>query len=264
MAKAQRIKTARVSPKPMPGDRHALKLGVEGDGVSPSSFDVVRTLTFVHAFVSVIDALADGEPLGLTGLGIAPGSTAFCFDAPEADRARVRSMATETQRFVRYEHEAPRGVRSKLADLKAALSHLPPSYRPFVETQGPRSFIPRVFEKPPVYRETTTMRMTVLSAGGKAPRVRVSTNSISLLSLQTTRSLAKRAGAALYKDIEAVVTLFSEGDTIVDGELHDFEIVDDIDPKEEIRRWSEWLAEAGKEWEDVDDVDRELGRGGDA
>lgn len=117
MAKAQRIKTARVSPKPMPGDRHALKLGVEGDGVSPSSFDVLRTLTFVHAFVSVSDALADGKPLGLTGLGIAPGSTAFCFDAPEADRARVRSMATETQRFIRHEHDAPKGVRSKLADV---------------------------------------------------------------------------------------------------------------------------------------------------
>lgn len=264
MSGTRRTAKARAAPSPAPTDPHALRLGVEGDGVSPRSFEVLPTLAFVHAFVSVLEALAEGRPLHLTGLRIAKGSTAFCFDAPEANHAWLRSMASDTRRFMRYEHEAPRGARSRLADLKTALGHLPPSYRPFFQAHGQeRNFLPREFEKPDAYRETTTMRMTVLGAGGKTPRVRVSTDSLPLLPLRANRELTQRAGAALYKNIEAVVTLAWEGDAIIDAELHDFDVIDDMDPQEEIRRWNAWLADVGREWEDVDDIDRELGRGGD-
>jgi hypothetical protein len=264
MGGTRRTAGARSTPSLGPADPHALRLGVEGDGVSPESFEVLPTIAFVHAFVLVLEALAEGRRLQLTGLRVVPGSTAFCFEAPEPDHAWIRSMTSDTQRFMHHEHEAPRGARSRLADLKAAVGHLPPSYRPFFQAQGQdRTFIPREFEKPAAYRETTTMRMTVLGAGGKTPRVRVSTDSLPLLPLRANRTLTQRAGAALYKDIEAVVTLVWEGDAVIDAELHDFDVIEDMDPQEEIRRWNAWLADVGREWEDVDDIDRELGRGGD-
>jgi hypothetical protein len=120
-----------------------------------------------------------------------------------------------------------------------------------------------VLNDPAAYRETTTLRLRVLSTGGTAPCVRVSTDSLPLLLLRANRQLIQRAGTALHKNIEAVVTLLWKGDAIVDAELHDFDVIEDVDPQEEIRQWNTWLGELRQGWEDVEDIDRELDRGGD-
>lgn len=247
-------------------DASAITLGVEGDGISPRSFDVLPTLAFVHAFVAVLDALVgrgqDEQSLRLTGLTIGEGSVAFELRSPEPER--IARLANDAQHYLLHEEKAPRGARGKIVELRAALGRMPTSHRPYLEARSKRIVLPTAFDKPGPYREVTTMRFTVLSAGGRRPRVRVSSDTLPLLSLRANRHLAERAGSALYRQIEAVVTVVSEGSNIVDAELHDFDLVEEVDAQAEITRWKTWFADVGREWEDVDDIERELGRGGDS
>lgn len=234
-------------------------LGVEGEGVSPASFAVLPTLALVHAWVSLAEAIAagGGRTLAFDALTIREGSAAWLLSSPEPELA-MSSFQT-AHLYVVGGTEVPRGLRTKVLDTRAALEQLPSSHAPYLELGARRSPLPKQFLVASPYREVTTVRGEIVDAGGIRPHVRLA-SSARMLFLTASRELAKRAGQALYRRVEATVALAWDGDQLVEGTLLDFEELETLSPDEEIARWRQWFSEAGRDWDAVDAIELELDR----
>lgn len=243
----------------LPPQIPAVVLGVDGEGVSPGSFEVLPTLMFVQTWMSLAEAIAasDGKPLSFTGLTIREGSVAWVLTSLDPELSQ--SSFEKAHIYVVGDAEVPRGLRTKVVESRKSLGQLPRGYAPFIEIDAKRNDLPREFPSTNLYREVTTLRGEVVDAGGVRPHVRLASPS-RMFFLSTSRENAKRAGQALYREIEANVALVWDGDQFVEGTLLDFEEIEMLSSDDEIARWRTWFSEAGQDWETVDDIELELGR----
>lgn len=253
-----------------------LQLGVEGDGVTPESFDVVATLEFVSAFVAAMRAVADAAELELElhSLQIVPGSAVFAMES--ANRAVAEEMMSRTRLYIISDAEPPHAAKGPVTELCKALERLPSSHRPFLEVNRSREGLPTKFESARLYTEgrpaklenaelyveVTNVRGLVIDVGGmKTPRIRLTLEDGRTIAPRASRDLAAKAGMHLYRTVDAVVTLEREGTKVLGtSEIHDFELVEDMAPADEVKRWKRWFADVGGEWEDIEDIEQELGR----
>jgi len=242
-------------------DDSPLVLGVEGDGVTPSAFDVAQTLAFLNSFVDLICSIAgvSQEELVLTSLQIEKGSVQFPIGSNNPMLAR--KCAQQAYSMLSGGENSKHGLVAKVSRARDALGRLPETYRPFLQAGKKRRTLPRTFTRPEEYSEVTSLRGELIKAGGVDPRVWLKAEEEGHLSLRTSKELAERAGHTLYQLIDAVVLLVREGDRIVDAELYEYELVENLTPEDEKKRWRSWFHEAGSDWEEIEDIESELGRG---
>jgi len=233
-------------------------VGVEGEEVTPESFDVLVSLSFLHAFVQLMQSVAKAEnrTLDFTGLRVQRGSVAFALQTDTL--AVAEDVAEKAQLYVVGAVPTPRGLQTQVGEVRESLEHLP-NVTPFYETREGRQSLPTAFPPGPTCVETTEFRAVVHRVGGVKPRVvLVVTGAEMELNLRAEQSIAQRAAKHLYGVVDAVVTLIWEGEKVVECELHDFTPVEDPTAEDEIVQWRRWFAEVGSKWDDVDDLSAEL------
>jgi hypothetical protein len=260
MAKT-RQNVRKPAPKAKPKG-NGIRMGVEGEGVSPDSFDVVATLAFVSAFVAAMKATAnvDKQEFGLHSLAVIPGSTAFAMEAE--NEALAQAMLGRTRLYIVGEADPPHGVRGAVTELRKTLEALPTTHRPFVEVKRKREPLPTSFGAAGLRVEVTNVRGVVVSAGGmRFPRIHLAVEGEGVINPRTSRELAERAGKHLYQHVDAVVTLERDGDKVLESSsVLDFDVIQEMSADDEIKRWKDWFARVGGDWEEIDDIERELGR----
>ncbi len=260
MAKT-RQKSRRPAPKRTPKDDR-IRLGVDGEGVTPESFDVVATLAFISAFVETMRAAAATEKMefGLHSLAILPGSAAFAMHAENQPLAEA--MLSRTRLYIVGDAEPPHGAKGALTALRKTLETLPAGYEPYVEVRRKREALPTAFGPAGLRVEVTNVRGIVVNAGGlNPPRIRLAVDGEGVITPRTSQELATRAGKHLYRPVDAVVTLERDGVKVLETSwVHDFDVVEDMAPADEIKRWKDWFARVGGDWEDIDDIEQELER----
>lgn len=245
-----------------PEKEDAIRIGVEGENISPKSFDVVATLAFVNAFVATMRAAAEVEnhELGLHSLVVRKGSAAFEMQAQNQPLADA--LLARTHCYLVGKSEPPRGTRGKVVELRQALEGLPSGHQPFVEAKKKRNVLPTSFADDEIHVEITTVRGIVVRAGGFNPaRIHIRMDDDTTINPRAPRNLVEKAGKNLYSWVDAVLTLERRGDKVLESSaVHDFDVIQEMSADDEIRRWKDWFSKVGGDWDDVEDIELELER----
>lgn len=109
--------------------------------------------------------------------------------------------------------------------------------------------------------EVTTLFGYILGVEGLPPTVLILSDFDGVLHVaRTSRSLARRAATQLYQPVEATVAILHGERRHLRLRLEEFHVTEALSPEQEIARWRQWFADAKLGWDDVDDIEAELGR----
>jgi hypothetical protein len=228
---------------------------------SPETIDSAFIFRLGAAYLELIAHVAreQGRELAFRGLRLGDGSTR-AYVTPDDPRT-AQEAAEEAAPYVSGETEAPPSIEPYARRVSCILQDgLPPAVMADVII-GPwsRPLATRPPEDRSLSTDTLSVRAKVLRVGGIRPAVRVETTSEDgAFTLQITPPDAPKLGARLYQDIDLVATVRRDPEwKIVGGTLDSWE------PLEEgsgVEAWREWFRRSCPEWEDVEDVNRALGR----
>lgn len=229
---------------------------------TPDSIDSAFLCRFAGAYLQLLAriALDDGRELSFTGLRLKEGSTRLLVSAN--DGAVARSVAEEAGPFVSGDAEPPpgieplaRGVSDILLEKLREGQYPNVIVGPWKERIRPRPETERTFAW-----EVISIRATVLRVGGVRPAARFETASEhwAFTLVLSKPEDAPALGALLYQDIDIVATVKrGEEDRIVGGTLQEWER---LEPGSGVEAWRNWFRSSCPEWDEVPDVERELGR----
>lgn len=242
----------------------ALKLEIDGPGVHPQTVDPLATLDLGRAYLRLLNKIAEEAQVSLEfkGLAIEDKCAALVFSTPKLGLAE--QAALEAHRLLGGEQLVPHRLESVAEDFRAAVRCLPKeqSVTVLVGTKRlPVPVQPQVKLLP--MRSVTNLRAMVLAVGGKNPTARFTSKSEGVRPF-TVRveevSVAQALGAQLFREVEVEVQLDRDRDgTILSGKLLSFIPVGE--PSEnDLERWRAWYRSAAAEWDNVEDIEQELGR----
>lgn len=231
---------------------------MDGHGITPKSFDVLRTLEFVQSYLHLVEAIAekDGLSLEMTGLEVRPGSVAFACMSAHVEE--VRGIATRANALIAGDEPSGRGLKVRVTNVRSAIRRLPVAYVPYVKAPT-RLALPTTFEEKDVHMEMTSLRGTVLITGGVEPKVKLRTD-IGTIPLRASQEDVETVARHLYGEIDASVEITRDSNGNVSGKLLNFRPVCKLSSDEEFDRWREWFNHVGSDWNSVDDIERELDR----
>jgi hypothetical protein len=239
-----------------------LEMVLEGPNQDPSTADPVTTLDLARAYFDLLKRIAveHGAELDLHGVRIRKGSMVVASRPNRPDLA-IQAM-TDASRYIGGALPPPPKLERLVEDVRGKVIHLPRSVvatARFGEEVRPLNAHLREPQLPP--RESVELRATVVTVGGaRVPYARFKSRSESRpFSLRIEMDVAQRLGALLYSlvDLMAVVQRDEKG-FIHAGVLEDFVPVNTS--ADEVKVWREWFREVGGDWNDVEDVEEELGR----
>jgi hypothetical protein len=245
---------------PAHGSHSDDQLVVKIDGTSPSTVDAQAALRLATSYLDLVRSLADeeGAPLQFTGIEILNRSVGFAFHASAPDVAR--EAATRAARYVSGEEQPPRGAASATRSVKDALRHLTGQQSARV-ILGPWSrdlALGTVASDLPA-QSSLSVRAKLIRAGGTKPAARFESPSEERpFTLYLSIDLARKIGQFLYRELDIVAKVHRDGEGIIEyGELLEFIPVADDDAT---TGWREWYRDYSSEWDQVKDIEAELGR----
>ena len=103
----------------------------------------------------------------------------------------------------------------------------------------------------------STGQLDVLSLRVTVVRVEQGSRTVTFESEHEGRFILDVTGATLHEGHEYEVTAEVEQNH---GRLLELEQVESLAPADEKKRWREWFGQAGADWENVEDIEVELGR----
>ncbi len=232
---------------------------------SPETIDSAFLCRLGGAYLHLLTRIAreQGRDLTFRGLRLGPGST--CAYVLPNDPKVAEEAADEAAPYVSGEVEPPPGLEAEARAVSGILRDgLPPALVADIII-GPwrRPLAPRPQEDRSLATEVVSLRAKILRVGGIRPAVRVETASeeTAFTLLVTHPEDARRLGARLYEEIDLVATVRRDTEwKIVGGTLDSWE------PLEEgsgVEAWREWFRRSCPEWEEIEDVNRALGRSDD-
>jgi hypothetical protein len=238
---------------------------VAGEGAAPETADARATLEVAAAYIDFLVRLAEehGEKLDLHGLKVIPGSIGI--EVYSSTPKIVGDRITEAEDLLEGRELPSSGkIQTALNRLERSVRALPEGWGASVAA-GPTYRFPlyvvRHEEEGADLWTTTTLRAQPLRVGGKAPRVQFQSPSESKpFTVGTNQETAREVAKYLYREVEVSIRFVRDEDgTIKDGWLEEFWPVDAS--ADEIERWRAWFRDAGAHWDDIEDVNAELGRG---
>lgn len=233
---------------------------------TPETIDSAFLCRLGGAYLRFLSRVAEeqGRELSFTGIRLDRGSTRALF--LPSDEETARDAADEAAPYVSGETEPPSGLEADARAVSDILGEGLAAGQCATVIIGPwkRPLAPRVQEERRLATDTVSVRVKVLRVGGVKPAVRVETASEPFAFTLTLSKPddAPKLGALLYQEIDIVATVRrdDEDEKIVSGTLDEWA---PLDPGSGVAAWREWFRQSCPEWEDVEDVNAELGRGDD-
>lgn len=246
-----------------PQNSDAISVEIHGPpSLSPSNFDVLSGLAYVHTYLDLLSAVAQAkkETVNFKGLRLEPGSVAFKVDVDEPILAReITKEATEMIMGLRL---PPRGLRTRVRNVQQALSRIPAGNAAHVSVDSystQLSPIPNDAGGPRI--ELLELRVTVYRIGGTPARVSVASEVDGGFTLSIDQAEAEAIAKHLYHEVDLVARVERTDDgMIADGKALQFFPVERVAEDEELDVWRDWFAPAASEWDEVEDIEAELDR----
>jgi len=244
----------------------ALKLEIDGPGVHPETLDPLATLELGRAYLRLLNKIADEAQVSLEfkGLGIEDKCAALVF--PTDKMTFAEQAALEAHRLLGGQQLVPHRLEVVTDDFRAAVRALPKEQSVTVLVGARRLPVPvqpQVKQQP--VRSITKLRTVVLAVGGKQPTARFLSKSEGPRPF-TVRieeiPVAQQLGAHLFLNVDAEVQVERDNEgTIVGGKLLGFVPVGKAD---DLDAWRAWYKSAALDWDNVEDIEHELGRDDDS
>jgi hypothetical protein len=229
---------------------------------TPETVDSAFLCRYAGALLKLLARVAkeDGSELTFTGLRLEEGCVRALVLPNDPDVAKA--AADEAAPYVSGDAEPPPGIE---ADARAVSDILREKLSPGEISNiivGPwkTDFKPRPQTARALISELISIRAGVIRVGGVKPAVRFEAPSeeSAFTLLLSNPDDAPALGALLYQPIDIVATVRrNEEDRVVGGTLDEWEA---LEPGSGVEAWREWFRRSAPEWEDVEDVNRELNR----
>lgn len=236
------------------------RLVVKIEGASPSTVDAQAALRLAASYLDLVRSLADeeGTALQFTGIEILNQSVGFAFHASAPDVAR--EAATRAARYVAGEEQPPRGATTATRNVKEALRHLPGRHSAKIVV-GPwsRDLAIGTTSSDLPAESSLAVRAKLIRVGGTKPAARFESASEERpFTVNLGIDLAKKIGTFLYRELDIVARVHRDREGVIEyGELVEFIPVADDDATS---GWRDWYRDYSKDWDQVKDVEAELGR----
>jgi hypothetical protein len=245
-----------------PQNSDALSIEIHGSSISPSNFDVLSGLAYVHSYLELLAGVAQAkqETVNFKGLRLEPGSVAFKIDVDEPVLAR--EITKEATEMVMGQRLPPRGLRARVRSVQQALSRIPAGNAAHVSVDSystQLSPIPDEASGPRV--EFVELRVTVYRIGGTPARVSVASEVDGGFTLSIDQAEAEAIAKHLYHEVDLVARIERTDDgKIAEGKALKFFPVESVAEHKEADVWRNWFATAASEWDEVEDIEVELDR----
>lgn len=238
-----------------------IELVIDGAGVSPDTIDPFQALDLCRSYLELLRKIGQEgeEELPLVGFEVREHSfgAATRTSNPEAAKHYVHRAA----RLVADVDPPSPTLDGAVRKFRTALGHLPVHWHARTEVAG--ETVPLVAVAPDqgeMIRETIDIRARLTGAWGMKKHVAefVARAEERPFTLRVELADVKRLAAHLFEEVDLFATVVRDGKGhIHTGELEDFTPVQDGDA---LAAWREWFKSAGAGWEDVEDIEKELGR----
>lgn len=247
----------------MPNDKpQTLVIRFDGDDVRPESLSTVQALGFVAAYLDLVvgvTSTAQVEVLNLHGLEIVPKCAEIRIETDAIGIAMQSALIANE--LIEGRRAPEHGWRGPTENARQRLRELPAFYRcsTLVGEIEHQLVAPAELEKIERW-EVTTMRATPIKVGGKLPKVQFAADEFesSGFSVDASKEQAQQLGARLYEEFEVELELARNSLGLIRaGKILKVTPVSDGEPLDE---WKNWFSKAGQGWDDVEDVEGELGR----
>jgi hypothetical protein len=239
-----------------------LEIHLRGPGESPDTADPIATLDLARAYFALVRDIAEEHGLELTlrGLHVRNGSTVVA-STPEQWDVAVQAM-TDASRYVSGTLPSPPPLEKKVEGVRGKLLHFPAHLEVLTKCgDETRPLSATIAEKHLPAREVTELRATLVGIGGTGrPVARFSSRSEPrIFWLKTDLDTARKLAPLLYSPVDIVAEVRRDEKGIIHGgSLQEYRTV--YAGPDELRIWKEWFREVGGDWNDIEDIDQELGR----
>ncbi len=199
-------------------------------------------------------------PLTFEGIGMEPGSARCATRVSDAQAADF--VQQQAGQFISGLKAPPPALRASTDAVKRVLRALPEGHVASVILLDKRFTLlagdAPVWKPPP---SLTTFRAYLIMVGGKVPKARFTSpyeRDGEPFNLDVSADLARRLAQYLYSQLEISVRIQRDEDGKIEGgKLLQYTPVQQGDALE---AWRQWYRESAREWDDVVDIERELGR----
>lgn len=242
-----------------------LQVAIVGPDVTLETVNPLEALEMGRAYFSLLSEVAVfyGYPVDMHGLRLVHGSAAFETTIEDVQAGRLANDRCIA--LVNGIERPPRELRRATDAAREALKKLPVSHgaQVFAFGQPPAALTPFAEETSGRPEGITTLRCAVIVVGGRKPMVRLASKferDGELFSLSVTENQAQLLAPHLYQGwIDVTFRYRRDADgRIESGVLMGFDGVAVAD--DALRVWRAWFQATSPEWNDVDDIHRELGR----
>ncbi len=169
---------------------------------------------------------------------------------------------TDASRYVSGTLPSPPPLEKKVEGVRGKLLHFPAHLEVLTKCgDETRPLSATIAEKHLPAREVTELRATLVGIGGTGrPVARFSSRSEPrIFWLKTDLDTARKLAPLLYSPVDIVAEVRRDEKGIIHGgSLQEYRTV--YAGPDELRIWKEWFREVGGDWNDIEDIDQELGR----
>lgn len=237
-----------------------ITLTIGDPNTTPETVESQSALELAAAYLEMLQRIAEDEDRNLTftGIEVRSGSCKLAFKPSDTKQAKM-----SVQRGVRLltgGRATPPRLRGAVGRVESALARAPgPPKAKVAVGKWTRQIMVRKPQRRSRPEAQTTLRVQVERVGGAQPKLRVRSTSEDAFTLSVSKELARKVGPHLYKEVEVTALISRDEDgTIEGGELLSFAPVNEGDA---LSAWQDWFQENASEWNTVEDIDKELGRG---
>lgn len=239
-----------------------LRIRFDGPEIHPHTVDALKALEVVSAYLAFLQEIArsEGQSLSFTGIEIIDECTLF--KTSPSEPAVAETATRQATAFLSRNAHPPQGTQGKLARMRDALAALPAGYTT-TALYGTWHEPLVVAKEDPVDRPyaRVSLRAVPIRVGGMTPTVHFRSGSeLRRFTLTVTEEQARTLGASLYNEVDIVALVARDHNGFIqEGTLEEFHTLDPGDPRS---AWEAWFKANAEDWEDVEDVEHELGRHG--
>lgn len=243
----------------MDNQDNELLLEIDGDGVSPQTIDSLALLGLAKAWFELVGrvATANKEPIHFSGVAVIDKCAAVKLQA--SDSVIAKRSVKRSLHLVQGD-TAPFGLEGHVQEVQKRLRALPSHMTAHVFA-GNDSELLKAAALPEAESpyERIQLRAIPIRASIRPPYLHVVSASEDERPFRVDTTEEEAEALRLGRAIDIVLLCTRDDDGHVkDARLIEVHELEDSDP---VQTWRAWFADNAAEWEDVEDIEAELGRG---
>jgi hypothetical protein len=240
---------------------HEVILEVDGPGLHTDTVDTVAALRLGAEYFELLRKIAAETGATLTFVGIRAVDKCHQWIANANDAYAAKDANKKASAYLRGEQIPTRSVKSNVTRTRQAIQLLPTGAVVFARMGEERFDISggSTTEETASLAELS-LRARLIAVGGKRPTAKfeASAEGSRQFTIELSEGVAQQLGQFLYRDLDIHVRVRRDAHgQIAGGRLLSFAAVQGSVSVDELRAW---FKDAGKGWNEVDDLEAELGR----